>query len=83
MANYCRAGIKSLRGTLPNSLVSKLDALTHRKTEEESQLADGRGGVGGGGGWGWGWRRIQIIRPQERLFLYKSLNTLSACCDIL
>jgi len=40
---------------------------THRKTEKERHLADGRGG---------GWARSRIILQQECLVLYKSFNTL-------
>ncbi len=42
---------------------------THRKTEKERHLADGRAGKGG-------WARSRIIRPQKDLDLYKSFNTL-------
>jgi hypothetical protein len=54
---------------LPIFPASKLDpAATHRKTEEERQLADERGEKGGG--------RSQIIRRRESLVFYKSFNTL-------
>jgi hypothetical protein len=45
--------------------VSSID----RKTEKERQVADGRLGERG-------WPRIRIIRPQESLVFYKSLNIL-------
>ncbi len=41
---------------------------THMKTEKERHLPDGIGGRG--------WARSRIIRPQESLVLYKSLNNL-------
>ncbi len=49
-------------------LLSPLKA-THRKTEKERQVADGRGG-------GWRRARSRIIRPQESLALYKSFNNI-------
>jgi hypothetical protein len=42
---------------------------THRKTEEERQLAEGKGRVGRE------WGRRQIIRCRERQVLYNSFNT--------
>jgi hypothetical protein len=45
---------------------------THRKTEKERQLADGRRGRR--------WARSRIIKPQERLVLYKPFNTLWSGC---
>ncbi len=41
---------------------------THRKTEKERQVAEGRGGRG--------WARSRIILPQKSLALYKSFNSL-------
>ncbi len=54
---------------LPPSTVSELDRQQHKKTEEERQLADKRGGKRGVA-------RSRIILPQESLVLYKSFNTL-------
>ncbi len=45
---------------------------THRKTEKERQLADGRGRKG--------WARSRILKPQVRLALYKSFSTLWSGC---
>ncbi len=47
---------------------SKLDQRNIGRTEKKIELADGRGRRG--------WARSRIIRPQERLILYKSFNTL-------
>jgi hypothetical protein len=51
---------------------------THRKTEKERQLDDGR--VGGGVR---GWARSPIIGPQESLVLYKSFNTFCSSCTVI
>ncbi len=52
--------------SLPSVLYSSTG--THRKTEKERQLADGRGGRGGG--------RSQIIWRRESLVLYTTFNSL-------
>jgi hypothetical protein len=53
---------------LPPSAVSKLDPATHRKTEKERQLADGRGGKGAG--------EEPNHMTAKSLVLFKSFNTL-------
>jgi hypothetical protein len=56
------------------SLVSKPLPTTQGKTEKERKFADGKGGEMGGQG----------AESYERLFLYKSFNTLRLClCYVL